>query len=54
MGSVLAENAFNTVFLSNTPHIVVLYILPHMGSSPYGTGKWNLLIFGKYKKGNLK
>ena len=28
MGSVLAENAFNTVFLSNTPHIVALYILP--------------------------
>ncbi|MCG2789269.1 MAG: hypothetical protein L6405_04885, partial [Actinomycetia bacterium] len=27
MGSVLAENAFNTMFLSNTPHIVTLYIL---------------------------
>ena len=28
MGSVLAENAFNTMFLLKTPHIVELYIMP--------------------------
>ena len=37
MGSNLKINVFYGWFLKNTSHIVALYILPHMGSSPYAS-----------------